>query len=96
MRDVDDAHDAEHQRQAERGQRQHRRGDEAFERGEEEMRAEGHGAYAPRRGRGSDFALPARLRLRGEWSRAHSQRQARLSDFARANHPLARPSRQGG
>ena len=36
VRDVDDAHDAEHQRQAERGQRQHRRHDQAFEGGEEE------------------------------------------------------------
>lgn len=50
MRDVDDAHDTEHQRQAERRQRQHRRGDQAFEGGEKQVRAEGHsGAVLDRR-----------------------------------------------
>ena len=42
MRDVDDPHDAEHQRQAERRQRQHRRGDQAFEGGQQEVGTEGH------------------------------------------------------
>jgi len=35
MRDIDHAHDAEHQRQPKRHQRQHGAGDEALERGEE-------------------------------------------------------------
>ena len=42
MRDVDDTHDAEHQRQAERRQRQHCRGDQAFEEGQQKVRTEGH------------------------------------------------------
>ena len=45
VRDVDDAHDAEHQRQAERRQRQHRGADKAFEHGEQEMRSEGHSGF---------------------------------------------------
>jgi hypothetical protein len=40
--DVDHTHDAEHQRQAERGQRQHGCGDQAFQRGQKKMRAKGH------------------------------------------------------
>ena len=43
MRDIDDAHDAEHQRQAKRRQRQHGGGDGAFENGEEKMGEEGQG-----------------------------------------------------
>ncbi|GLS30036.1 hypothetical protein GCM10007937_17440 [Mesorhizobium albiziae] len=42
MRDVDDAHDAEHQRQAERSQRQHSGCDKAFQRCEQEVREKGH------------------------------------------------------
>ena len=42
MGDIDDAHDAEHQRQAKRRQRQHGGGDEAFEGGEEKMGSEVH------------------------------------------------------
>ena len=42
VRDVDDAHDAEDQRQAERGQREHGGADQPFQHGEEEMRAEAH------------------------------------------------------
>ncbi len=46
MGDVDYAHDAEDERQAECGKRQHRRGNQAFERCEKEMRAESHSAAA--------------------------------------------------
>jgi hypothetical protein len=37
VRDIDDAHDAEDERQAERGQRQHERADRALQEGQEEM-----------------------------------------------------------
>ena len=44
MGDIDHAHDAENEREAEGGERQDEGGDSAFEQGEEEMRAEAHGA----------------------------------------------------
>ena len=46
MRDIDDPHDAEHQRQAKRHQRQRGGGDEAFERGQQKMRSERHSGVA--------------------------------------------------
>ena len=43
MGDIDDAHDAEGERQPQRRQRQRGGGDGAFKNGEEEMREEGQG-----------------------------------------------------
>ncbi|GLS40471.1 hypothetical protein GCM10010869_60680 [Mesorhizobium tianshanense] len=63
MGDIDDAHDAEHQRQAERSQRQHGGGDEAFKGGKEKMRSEGHsGSPYPLCGEGDREAVGW-----GEW-----------------------------
>ena len=46
MRDVDHAHHAEHQRQAESRQSQHGGGDQALKGGEQEMGSEGHSGSA--------------------------------------------------
>ena len=59
MRDVDDAHDAEDQRQAERRERQHDGGDHAFQERQEEVRAEAHDGHIvppPSSGMGRGYA----------------------------------------
>ena len=43
VRDIDDAHDAEHQRQPQRHEGQGRGGHQPFEYGQEQVRSEGQG-----------------------------------------------------